>query len=116
MGQPTYADLLEFLGLSNWQFITLSLFIFFLWVTVKTLWRVGGINKVKVTRKLIPKFKAVYISYEGNYDSIGAIYSQSVEDFDMVFKFSNSFAIYYLQNNKDIPSKAVIGLAINKIE
>ena len=78
MGELTYADLLQLLGLSNWQFVALSLLILFLWVTVKTLWRVGGIDKVKVSRKLIPSFKAVYISYEGSYDSIGAIYSQSV--------------------------------------
>ena len=27
MGQPTYKDLLEFLGLSNWQFVILAILI-----------------------------------------------------------------------------------------
>lgn len=43
----------------------------------------------------MPAFKAIYISFQGNYDDIGAIYNQAVEDFEMVFKFSNYFAIYY---------------------
>jgi hypothetical protein len=116
MGQLTYADLLDSLGLTNWQFIALALLVLFLWVTVKTLWRVGGIDKVKVARKLVPEFKAVYISYEGSYDSIGTIYSQSVEDFEMVFKFSNFFAIYYSLTGQQQPARAVIGLAVNKIE
>jgi hypothetical protein len=81
MGQITYADVLEFLGLSNWQFIALALVVLFAWATLSTLWKVGGINKVKVAKKMIPSFHALYISFEGSYDSIGIIYNQSVEDF-----------------------------------
>jgi hypothetical protein len=69
---------LEFTGLSNWQFILLALFLLLLYAAVSTLWKVGGISKVKVAKKMVPEFKAIYISYEGSYDSIGVIYSQSV--------------------------------------
>lgn len=78
MAQFTYADLLDFLGLSNWQFVALALLLLLLWTTLSTLWKVGAIDKVKVAKKLIPEFSAVFISYEGSYDNIGVIYSQSV--------------------------------------
>jgi hypothetical protein len=110
MGELTYADLLEWLGLSNWQFVLLSLVALLVWVGVRTAWEVGGVGRVRVARKLMPGFQAVFISYEGSYSSIGAVYAQAVEDFQMVFKFSPSFALYYP------PERAVIGLAINKLE
>lgn len=38
MGQLTYGDLLAWLGLSNWQFILLSIFLLLIWVGLRTLW------------------------------------------------------------------------------
>lgn len=56
MGQFTYSDLLEFLGLSNWQFILVALIIFFIYAAISTLWKVGGLGKIKVSKKVVPKF------------------------------------------------------------
>jgi len=44
-------------------------------------YKIGALNKIKVTKKSMPAFKAIYISYEGSYDEIGVIYKQAVEDF-----------------------------------
>ena len=95
MGQFTYSDLLEYLELSNWQFILIALVILFIYAAISTLWKVGGMGKINVNKKEVPRFEAVYISYEGDYGDIGVIFNQAVEDFLMVFKFSSFFAIYY---------------------
>lgn len=95
MAQLTYGDVLTYLGLSNWQFIAITLVIICVWSFVSMLFKMGAVNKIKVTRKMLPSFKAIYISYEGSYNNIGTIYNQSVGDFEMVFKFSNNFAVYY---------------------
>lgn len=64
--------------MSNWSFIGLTLLLLFAWVIISTLWKVGAIDKVKVTKNIIPSFEAIYISYEGSYESIGIIYKQSI--------------------------------------
>jgi hypothetical protein len=56
MSQFTYSDLLETLGLSNWQFILIALVIFFIYAGLSTLWKVGGFGKVNANKKVMPKF------------------------------------------------------------
>lgn len=119
MSQLTYKDLLDWLGLSNWQFITIAIIIILLWPLVTSLWKMKIVGKVKVDRVRMEAFKCVYISYEGSYDDLGTIYSQAVEDFRMVFKFSNYFVIFYDDPTKQpegAMSKAIIGVHIKTIE
>ena len=78
MAQPTYRDLLEWLGLSSWQFMAILLGLLMLWPIITGLWKEKIVGKIKVKQVKLPAFKAVYISYLGSYDDIGTIYSQSV--------------------------------------
>lgn len=117
MAIPNYKDLLDFVGLSSWQFIALVIVVLALWPLLLILWKTGG--KVRVSRVVLPSFKCVYISYLGSYDDIDKIYSQSVEDFQMIFKFSNYFAIFYDDPGDQVPgavSRAIIGVTLNQIE
>ena len=48
MAQLTYGDLLEWLGLSNWQFIALAIVVIMLWPLIASLWKMKIVGKVKV--------------------------------------------------------------------
>lgn len=95
MGQLTYGDLLELLGMSNWQFILLAVLGMLAYAAITTVRRTGGVGKVVAGRRLLPAFQGIYISYAGSDEGVGVVYKQSVEDFEMVFKFSNYFGMFY---------------------
>jgi hypothetical protein len=117
MAQPTYQDLLDALGLSSWQFLLLLLGALLFWSLGTWLWQLRIVGKVKIDRAQLPTFKAIYISYWGSYDDLGVIYSQSAGDFQTVFKFSNSFAIFYSDPpNERGMSRALIGVYVKPIE
>ena len=116
MAQLNYNDLLNFLGLSNWQFITLAVVLLIGWAVVATFWKIGALKKVEVLIGFMPLLKCVYISYLGSYDHFDRIYSQSAEDFDMIFKFSNYFCIFYDDPGSQpqgVTSKALIGVVVS---
>lgn len=81
MAQLNYGDVLEYFGLSNWQFMSLLFLVLIVYSVAAMFHKMGALGKVKVDRKFMPSFKAIYISYEGSYDDISVIYRQSVEDF-----------------------------------
>lgn len=94
------------------------LIIMLLWPVVVVVYNTGLLGKVKVDRVVLPAFKCVYISYLGSYDDIGKIYSQAVEDFKMVFKFSNYFTILYdnpADQKSQEMSRAIIGLSLHAL-
>lgn len=95
MGQLTYGDLLDLLGMSNWQFILLAVLGMLAWAAISTVRKTGGVGKVVAGRRHLPAFQGIYISYLGNDEGVGVVYRQSVEDFEMVFKFSNYFGLFY---------------------
>ena len=95
MAQPTYKDLLDFLGLSNWQFVALAILVLAIYTLITNLWKMKIVGKIKVDRVKMNGFKCVYISYLGSYNDFNTIYNQCIGDFRMVFKFSNYFAVYY---------------------
>lgn len=66
MGQLTYADLLDLLGMSNWQFILLAVLGMLAYAAFTTVRRTGGVGKVVAGRRLLPAFQAIYISYVGS--------------------------------------------------
>lgn len=68
MAQITYADVLQYLGLENWQFIGLALLLLAVWSVLVVLYKMGAIRKVQVNRQKLSSFEAVYISYEGSYN------------------------------------------------
>ena len=78
MALPNYNDLLSYLGLSNWQFIALTVLLLVIWAIAATLWKMGALKKVKVLSTILPPLKCVYISFLGSYDYFDRIYSQSV--------------------------------------
>ena len=57
MAQPNYNDLLNFLGLSNWQFITLAVVLLIGWAVVATFWKIGALKKVEVLIGFMPPLK-----------------------------------------------------------
>ena len=118
MAQPTYKDLLDYLGLQNWQFILIALFLVVLYPLVVNLWKMKIVGKIKVKKLRMKGFHCVYISYYGSYSDITTIYNQCVEDFKMVFKFSNYFAVFYEDptgKSIDTLSKALIGVCVKDI-
>lgn len=68
MAQTTYKDVLDYLGLENWQFIGLILVLLAIWAVFVVFYKVGAINKIQVNRIKLSSFEAVYISFEGSYD------------------------------------------------
>ena len=115
MGQPTYKDLLDYLGMSNWQFILLALTLLVLYPLITNLWKMKIVGKIKVNKVRMKGFQCVYISYLGTYSDITTIYNQCAGDFKMVFKFSNNFAIFYEDPTGkpiDTMSKAIIGVCV----
>lgn len=66
MGQPTYGDLLEMLGMSNWQFILMVVLGMLAYAAFTTVSRTGGVGRVVAEKKLLPAFKGIYISYAGS--------------------------------------------------
>lgn len=63
MAQWTYNDLLVTLGLSNWQFVGLSLLLLLAWSFLTMLCKMGAIGKLKVEKMNLPAFDAIFISY-----------------------------------------------------
>jgi len=53
------------------------------------------LGRVKFNEGKLNKCKLIYISYQGNYDMIETIFSQTMDDANTVFKFSDPFGIYY---------------------
>lgn len=78
MSQLSYADLLDAIGLSNWQFVLLVVLGLMGYAAISMCWQIGAVrNKDVPVRKVrLPTFHAVIISYEGSYDDIGTIFSQ----------------------------------------
>jgi hypothetical protein len=56
MAQTTYADVLQYFGLENWQFIALACFLLALWSLLTVLYKVGAIKKVQVDKMRLSSF------------------------------------------------------------
>jgi len=53
MAQITYADVLQYLGLENWQFIGLALLLLAVWSVLVVLYKMGAIRKVQQAKTIL---------------------------------------------------------------
>lgn len=94
--RSTYQDLLELLGLSNFQFTLLALALISLLALLIMLKRMGIIlTPLRVKRVVWPQCTLLYRQYQGEYNRIGPQFDLVRKDTQATFPRAVMFGHYY---------------------